>query len=232
MQYPLTAVVGQSGSGKSTSMRNLPPQETCILNIERKLLPFPEAKKFVHTERPSTVDLFENQLKKALKDDSYSYIVIESFTKYVERLIDKSRAINKGYDIYSWYNKKIADFFELIKNNDNKFVFVIAIDDMIEVNGPTGSNTTVRRIGVQGKEWFGKIEKEFPVVLFTDVREEEKTGEMQYRFVTKTDGITSCKTPRDMFKNLYVDNCLFNVSKIMTDYWGLAKDSEGGDEII
>ena len=41
----LIAVVGNSGSGKSTSIRNLDPQSTFIINVARKPLPFKGFKK-------------------------------------------------------------------------------------------------------------------------------------------------------------------------------------------
>ena len=41
----LCAIVGNSGSGKSTSIRTLDPQSTFIINIARKPLPFKGAKK-------------------------------------------------------------------------------------------------------------------------------------------------------------------------------------------
>ncbi|MBQ5476117.1 MAG: hypothetical protein IIT65_15935 [Lachnospiraceae bacterium] len=36
----LIAIVGASGSGKSTSVRNLNPEETFIINVASKPLPF------------------------------------------------------------------------------------------------------------------------------------------------------------------------------------------------
>ena len=44
---PNVIVVGKSGSGKSTSLRNLNPERTAVLNTERKQLPFKGANKFM-----------------------------------------------------------------------------------------------------------------------------------------------------------------------------------------
>ena len=41
----LCAIVGNSGSGKSTSIRNLDPKSTFIINIAKKALPFKGFKK-------------------------------------------------------------------------------------------------------------------------------------------------------------------------------------------
>ena len=40
MSSKLIAVVGPTGSGKSTSVKNLDPKETYIINVARKELPF------------------------------------------------------------------------------------------------------------------------------------------------------------------------------------------------
>ena len=42
----LIAVMGSSGTGKSTSLRNLNPKETCIINVSKKPLPFRNAKAY------------------------------------------------------------------------------------------------------------------------------------------------------------------------------------------
>jgi len=46
MKLPLIAVVGLSGSGKSSSLRNLPKDKTIILNVDEKILPFKDALSF------------------------------------------------------------------------------------------------------------------------------------------------------------------------------------------
>jgi len=46
MNKPLIGIVGSSGTGKSTSLRNLPLNETIIIDLERKGFPFKEAKNF------------------------------------------------------------------------------------------------------------------------------------------------------------------------------------------
>ena len=46
MNKPLIGIVGSSGTGKSTSLRNLPLKDTIIVDLERKGFPFKEAKNF------------------------------------------------------------------------------------------------------------------------------------------------------------------------------------------
>ena len=62
---PNIIVVGKSGSGKSTSLRNLNPKSTAILNVERKQLPFKEAKNFLNVAVPD-LNTFNAAFKKAM----------------------------------------------------------------------------------------------------------------------------------------------------------------------
>ena len=42
-------IIGKSGSGKSYSLKNLPPQEFAFINVNGKMLPFRSDKKFLKT---------------------------------------------------------------------------------------------------------------------------------------------------------------------------------------
>ena len=78
---PLVAVVGPSGFGKSTSLRNLPQQTTRILDLERKGLPFPPSN-FNVTPIGNVAEL-DAALLKLLPDRSVTHIVVDSFTMYI-----------------------------------------------------------------------------------------------------------------------------------------------------
>lgn len=227
MNYPLVLVCGQSGTGKSYSLRNLDKKRTCILNIERKVLPFKEALKFENNIEIEKVggltvsDSFESQLDKALASPNYDIVVIESFTKYVEMLLSHSKKIMKGYEIYNYYNDCITATLDRIKKNLNKFVIVLAIDERVESISNSGAITTSRRCKVAGKQWEGTIEKEFAIVLFTDVKQ-EKGKQSEYRLLVNNDGTCSAKSPPKMFErelNGYIDNDLNSVVEDMKKYY-------------
>ena len=89
--------------------------------------------------------------------------------------------------------------------NDNAVVIFTAIDEIVQIAQTNGDTYNVRRVKVQGKQHEGCIEKEFLMVLFTEVKR-DKDGDVRYVFQTNSDGITSAKTPMVMFSEAYIDN--------------------------
>lgn len=220
INYPLVLIVGPSGQGKTSSIQNLPPEETVIVNAERKFLPFQNANKF-EQHVPSNAVKCEDAFTKALQHKSARYVVHDSMTKYFEMLLDYSKLTNKGYEIYAYLNTKVSKYLEDCKNNQNKLMFIFSIDERVEFMKDSGAAVHTRRAWVPGKQWEGKIEKEFTIVLFTDVKA-EKGKETEYRFITNNDGSHSAKSPKGMF-DLYIPNDLNYVAKRIKEFYGLDK---------
>ena len=216
MSKAIIGIVGASGSGKSTSLRNLPTDKTRIIDLERKGLPFPNADDFNITSCANIKD-FDAALDAALKDDKCEVIVIESFTKYVEVLIAFAQASFKGFDVWSFYNRNIRMMLDKVKN-DRPVVFFTAVDEIVQIAQPSGDTYNVRRVKVQGKQHEGCIEKEFLMVLFTEAKR-GKDGKVEYVFQTNSDGITSAKTPMRMFNDRYIPNDVNEVINTAKQYY-------------
>jgi len=217
--YPLIAVVGTSGSGKSRSIKNLPPESTVILNIENKSLPFEGANKFTRNIELADTLAFENELTKALADSSVKVIVVESFTMYADKLLQKGKKIATGWEIYNFLNDKVSEFLDKIKSNNGKIVIVLAIDEIVKMMSASGAETNQRRIKIEGKKHEGKIEYHFPIVLFT-LAKAEKDKPTSYYFATNSDGLITAKSPEGMFPQL-VPNDLDLVVKRVKEYYEL-----------
>ena len=219
---PHTLIVGDSGSGKSSSIKNLNKTRTVILNIERKPLPFREAKEFgANNKMIESAPGFDSAFDSALRDKNVDTIVMESLQKYFEKLLELAKMGNKGYDIYNFYNEKVNSLLEKIKGCSTKQIFAFAMPERVENILPNGSITTVRRCFVHGKQWESKIEKEFSIVLWTEVSRVDKTKPAEYKFVVNNDGTFSAKSPPDMFKGITIDNDLALVQKATMEYYGL-----------
>ena len=202
---PLVAIVGPSGSGKSTSLRNLDPATTIILDGEQKGFPFAGADKF--TIKPFTSNAQYNQeMKWALEQPKTELIIVESFTKVAYQIKTVCSQAYKGYETWSAYSKMVRNTINLCKNTKAIVVFT-AIDEIVELLQADGTSLVKRAIGYEGKELAkqGGIEPDFLLVLFTDVRKNAQ-DKIEYRFETNNDGVTTSKTPMNMFSERYIPN--------------------------
>ena len=215
MSKPIIGIVGGSGTGKSTSLRNLDPKTTIILDLERKGLPF---KNTAFTIKDcDTLAALDRELKAAMDNKEVKVIVIESITKYFEMLLSQAQMMFKGFDVWSHYNRSIGNVLNRVKNDSAVIVFT-AIDEIVKIPTPEGTEQARRSVAVKGKEWEGKVEKEFLVVFFTSVKK-TKDGAMEYQFMTNTDGVCSAKSPMDMYAQQYIPNDLAAAIQQMETYY-------------
>jgi hypothetical protein len=218
MSKPIIAVVGASGSGKSTSLRNLDPETTAILDLECKGFPFRGADKFNITTC-DTIAKFDTAWKAAIDNPKIKTVVVESFTKYNEMSLAMSAMVsnNDGFKTYAQLERMTGIFLNRLKN-DKFTVIVTAIDEIVKIPNVDGTESGVRRIATKGRSWEGRIEKEFLMVLFTQIKI-NKEGNVEYFFQTNTDGITSSKTPMEMFSSKLIPNDLASVLTVVEDYY-------------
>lgn len=210
-----TIIVGPSGSGKSSCYEHLPDDKTVIIDTEQKGFPF--RKKFSQVELPTNAVEFYTALTNAKNNPNVTYIVVDSLTKHFENCLAICRAGFKGFDIWSNYSLHVRRTLNELKSRE-KYIAAIAIDEFVEILSPEGTKTSARRAAVQGKENEGKLEKEFLIALFTDVRK-DKDGKMCYRFMTNTDGICAAKSPAFMFTEQFVPNNLAGVFSKVEEYY-------------
>lgn len=212
MKKPNIFICGASGTGKSTSLRNLNPEKTIILNVEQKQLPFKGAGKFKRQAMISSLDEFEKFFKDNISKKDVDVIVIESFTSLCELIMAKSRKINGGYDIFNWYNDKVWDIIQKSKVSDNYVVFLGINQSEQSENGETWNY-----IKVDGQKLKGTIEKEFVMNLFTVMKADEK-GDVQHYFITNGDPSRSAKSPMEMLPQT-MPNDLAEVIKLSEEYY-------------
>jgi|TARA_R110001632_G_scaffold60568_1_gene146751 hypothetical protein len=208
---PNIIVVGKSGSGKSSSLRNLNPETTAVLNTERKQLPFKGAIKFKNVPVPD-LNTFNAAFKKAVDSTEIETIVIESFTSLVEMIYREADVRFKGFDVWSFYNKEIDRILNMSKNTD-KHIIYLAIDGAYD----SEDGVQERFVAVDGNRWKKRVEKEFVVCLFTD--NHYSNDETSYRFRTQSQGKDSAKSPMEMFDSLYIENDLAQVIEKCNEYY-------------
>lgn len=216
---PNIFIVGPSGTGKSTSLRNLNPTEIAILNTEMKALPFKGSSKFKLNLPIPDMTVFHAMFDKVLKGVNTKVAIIESFTSMVEHQYRDSGKFYTGFDLWGNYKEEIGKILLKSKGTDKYIVFT-GIDQVIE-----GANGVEERcIAVEGS-WKKKVEKEFVIVLYSDMYTDEQ-GNPQYRFITnKQKGFehVSAKSPMGMFPPT-IPNDLAVVFKYIEEYF--ADDAE------
>ena len=207
-------IIGESGSGKSSSFRNLPPEKTVILNTERKAMPFKGFSKFKNIDIGS-VKAFNTVISELKKDEKYEYVVIDSLTSLTE-LINKYTEITfNGFEIWKQYNSHIYDALQNIKSLPQQ-VFITAIPEYLEKS--LGEMKGYAR--VKGKELkYGAIEKEFAIVMWTNLIEDEDGLVVDYQLSYKPNKHDTSKAPSEMFTEDVPNDGMYIAEKIR-EYYG------------
>ena len=213
---PNIFIVGPSGTGKSSSLRNLNPDTTIILNTEQKALPFREAASFKLNVPIANTDAFEKAFDKSIGSNKANVTIVESFTSLTEHVYADLSKAYKGFDFWDMYKKELMRILHKSKNTD-KYVVMTGIDQVLEGAG----GVEERFISVDGS-LKKKVEKEFVIVLFTTVVINE-SGEPEYVFITnKQAGYenTPAKSPMGMLPK-QMPNDLNKVIELAEEYYNL-----------
>lgn len=207
-------VIGESGSGKSTAIRALPPEKTFIVNCLGKPLPFQgwkgkyqplgEDGKGNYLSTDKTVTIVKTLEFISEKRPDIEYVIIDD---YIYTMVNEfmRRANEKTYDKFTDIGQKAWMLVEKAKSlRDNLNVAVLThVEDNMDATG-----VKKQKAKTVGKlvDNIVNLEGMFTVVLYTDV--EEKDGKNEYGFLTQTDGRNTCKSPDGMFKDKKIPNDL------------------------
>ena len=194
---PNILIIGQSGAGKTCSLEKLLDKyapETALVDFERKGLPFLfDTKRLAMFIEVDDYSLSLQEMTK-VKASNAKIVVYDSFTKFCEMAREYCKTKYSGWDIWNGYNSAIRKFLDFNKSME-RLVICTAVDEVVYVEQAEGSRLSRLRCFVQGKEFEGKVEKEFLIVVFCSARK-DKSGRIGYFFAPHTDGLTSAKTPQ------------------------------------
>lgn len=210
-------VIGTSGSGKSTSIRTLPPEETFCLNVLNKPLPFKGAQKR-YTPLSSdglTGNYYASDDHAAImrvirlvntKRPEIKYLVIDDFGYFLTNSFMRA-ALVKGYDKFSMLAK---DGWEIIKSINETRSDLICIM-MMHAESDQDGRSKPKTIGKLLDEKVC-IEGMFSIVLSTII------NDGNYQFLTNHNGHLMAKSPMGMFKDALIPNDLKLVADTINDY--------------
>ena len=198
-------LIGKSGSGKSSSMRNLNPQETALISVLGKPLPF--KKKF---DQYVTDDA--SQIIGAIKAAKRPIIVIDDANFVMTNMFMRDHsATGGGNSVFTLYNNigdKFWNMIEAIRRiPEDKRVYVMMHEEMND-------------FGMVRPKTIGKMidEKVCLEGMFTIVLRCIVTNG-KHVFRTQSDGMDVSKSPIDMFDSEEIPNDLAFVDEAIKKYY-------------
>ena len=218
----LVPIVGSTGSGKTRSVINLPPEETFIASTVGRSLTFPGWKKKFSAEKKNFVKAptyakMIKALQYANSNEKIKYILIDDADYLMNKEMFK-RSSEKGYDKYTEIAKHMYELLEYIDTQlrDDLIVFVVFHEEKVLVDGFKPMRE-IRTPGKMIKEKFHPFELS-NIVLFTEV-EYDSSGKPSYYFRTqRSDMCERAKSPEGMFDSALIPNDLTLVVKAIKSY--------------
>ena len=200
-------ILGASGSGKSTSLRNFKLGEVCVLNVAGKPLPFRGNLDVVNNATYESIwaTLKDGEFKSYVVDDSQYLLAFEMF----------DRAKETGYGKFTDIALRFRNMISYVARNTSPDTIVYFLHHTEETDSGKIKAKTV------GKMLDNQLTVEglFSTVLLAT------TDGMNYKFVTQSDGTTTAKSPMGMFEK-EIDNDLKFVDDTIREYWGLKGEKE------
>ena len=196
-------VLGESGTGKSASMRNFKADEIGVINVENKPLPFQSDIKTFNSDNYGKIKsvLMSAQAPSIVIDDSQYLMANEFMRKAQEVGFQKFTDIGKNFwdlvntVIYEVPNNKIVYFLHHVEKSESGNVKAKTVGRMLD-----------EKITFEGM---------FTIVLRTEVKDGK------YLFSTRNNGQDTVKTPIGMFETDTIDNDLKVVDERIREFYKL-----------
>ena len=200
-------IMGESGSGKSASLRNFAPNEISVFNITSKPLPFKQGKTKIPKIDNATYADIANALAKPNKrayviDDAGYLLSFEMF----------KRATETGYTKFTEMAKNFFDMLDFINTK-------LPSDIIVYITMHTEDDSEMHK--TKAKTIGKMIDQNLNLEgLFTIVLRAMQT-EDGYKFITRDDRVSTAKSPRGLFETDTIDNDLKEVDRIIRDYYDM-----------
>lgn len=221
----LVFVVGKSGMGKSTSLRNLNAEETVIVNTDQKALPFKQfSQKYSEEKRnykkTSDVSVVISTLKKVNEISTVKTVIIDTWSRIMtDAIMNPGFRAEKGFDKWTKMASAQYDLINFINDSmrDDIIVYLFAHPETHYDDAGFASE----RIGVQGKMLERFVPESFStIVLYAEIVKTPGQPN-KHIFRTVSSGSDTCKTPLEMFEENAIDNDLVSVNQAIREYYSI-----------
>lgn len=197
-------LMGASGTGKSTSLRNFKQDEICLVNVIGKELPFRGG--FEETLNSDDYTIIQKFIAKTQKK-----IVIIDDAQYLMSNQYMSRASEKGFNKFVEIGQDFWNFINFCKSLSADVTVYFLTHTEIDAD----SREKIKTIGKMIDEKIC-LEGMFTVVLKTVIDRDK-----HYMISTHSSGFDTVKSPMGMFDSDYIQNDLKLVDDVIRDYYGL-----------
>lgn len=199
-------IIGESGSGKSTSMRNFEPSEVGIFNVASKPLPFRKKLNVAnHADYKTIMSVLSNAKgKRYVIDDAQYLLCFDMFRT----------AKDVGYQKFTDMALRFYNLIQCVINDtpDDCIVYFLH-----HTETTADGRIKAKTIGKMLDEKLS-VEGLFAIVLYC------VTDGMNHKFITQSDGNTTAKSPMEMFP-LEIDNDLKLVDNTIRAYYEFKEET-------
>lgn len=218
----IVMILGESGSGKSTSLRSFAPGEVCVLNVAGKRLPFRN-----QFGRENVIDnagygviqqaIRSGKWKRYVVDDSQYLMAFDAFNrakdtgygKFTDMALSFYNMLMGAKNATIWTKNPDGTYKDTRKPTDDTIVYFlhhIDRDDTGMIKPKTQGKMLDQQLNLAG--------------LFTTILLADTDGKEHY-FWTQNDGKSVAKSPMGMFDELKIPNDLKLVDTAIRSYYGM-----------
>lgn len=204
-------ILGESGSGKSTSLRNFKKGEVGVISVAGKPLPFKTEITPYNISRKAKEKGTDRYtlIKSVIKNSSVNTFVIDD-SQYLMAFDSFDRAKETGYGKFTDMAVSFEKLVEFCVNDidDDKIVYFLHHCET--------TDTGKQKAKTVGKMLDNQLTLEglFLIVLFC------VTDGQSHKFITQSDGTTTAKSPMEMF-DIEIDNDLKFIDEQIRKYYNL-----------
>lgn len=211
-------ILGESGTGKTCSLRNLDPKNTLLIQPVRKPLPFRSTgwKEIKQKGDGNNILVCSNPqaIINCMHASPFDVIVVDDWQYILASMYMAARNV-KGFDKFTEIGGAGFDIAKAASElGENKRVYVLAHTTSDEFG-----NTRVKTLGKLLDDKI-VVEGMFTTVLRTHV----ENG--RYLFSTQNSGSDTVKSPMGMFSEQYIENDLAAIDRVICDYYGITNEKE------
>lgn len=198
----LVMAYGQSGTGKSTSLRNFKNEEVAVVNVSGKPLPFRgDIKPYNSDNYQKIIAAIQGTDRKSIVIDDATYLMVNAFMRNA-KVVGYQKYTDMAYDFNA-----LVEFCANLP--DDKIVYFLGHSDQAD-DGREHFKTIGKML-----DNYVTLEGRFTIVLKTVVQDGK------YMFSTQNNGQDTVKSPMGMFEHALIDNDLKAVDDTIREYWGI-----------